>query len=65
MPEVEPALEERARAAFDADMAERGYERGWDELEEWQRESWRCEVDENRDPDLIRQAARSTRGRIR
>jgi len=31
----------------------------WDDLKEWQRESWRQEVDDTRDPDLIRQAAMS------
>jgi hypothetical protein len=47
-------LNQYARAAYL--QAAKDSSLPWDELPEWIRESWRQEVDPDRDPDLIRQA---------
>lgn len=49
-------VEHRAEVAY---LAQTGSnpERSWDQLPEWIKESWRCEVDETRDPLGITRAA--------
>jgi len=52
---ADPSLDRRARDAYDVDMRQRAEAHiPWSDLAEWQRESWRCDVDEDRDLDLVR-----------
>lgn len=37
----------RAKAQFEKEITYKGHP-SWEELEPWQRESWRCEVDKDR-----------------
>lgn len=59
------SLEDRAREAYYAEMQRRVAEEDpaiqepftpWDDLKPWQRESWRCEVDPQRDATKIHRA---------
>jgi hypothetical protein len=55
----EDEVEDHARGAYRSQAADASAP--WIELDEWKRESWRCEVDDTRDVDRIRQAATAVR----